>query len=468
MFVCRERELDELQRRYDAGSFECMIIYGRRRVGKTALINEFCKGKEVIYYPAIKETIQGNLETLSAAIRDYKDPGSVATSVYTSIQEAFREVGRIAEKKRVIFVIDEFPYLAKMDPTITSRLQHLIDLSWSKGKMFLILCGSSVSFMEDEVLAYESPLYGRRTGQIHLLPFNYKECAEMNPSLDPKTQSLVYGITGGIPLYVDKLDVKNNIDQALLSNLFNPSSYLYEEPENLLRQELREPSVYNSVTKAIADGASKLNEIAMRSGVDKSACSSYVRKLIALGIVRKETPANEKEGSKSVYQIADPFFRFWYRFVPHNTASIITGRMREVYRKAVKEYLHDYMGFVFEDMCRQYILFYMKELPITLDSIQRWWGTDPKQRKAIEIDLVGIPIKEKKNQPREYMTISCKYRNRKAGLSDLRELQEYSEVFDKSAVYHYYIFSAFGFKKELVEAAASEDVTLISLDDMYR
>ena len=153
MFLARENELDELNYRYDRGEFECMIIYGRRRVGKTALINEFCKDRKVIYFPALKDTVQGNLDILSQAINTYKDPDSHVSVSYNSFQDAFTEIGRIAERERVIFVIDEYPYLAKADLTISSRLQHLIDLSWSKGKMFLILCGSSVSFMEGEVLS---------------------------------------------------------------------------------------------------------------------------------------------------------------------------------------------------------------------------------------------------------------------------------------------------------------------------
>ncbi|MDO4833713.1 MAG: ATP-binding protein [Bacillota bacterium] len=467
MFVCRDKELEELQYRYDGGKFECMIIYGRRRVGKTALINEFCKDKDVIYYPALKETTQGNLEVLSAAIQEYKDPKAAGNIVYGSFQDAFQEIGRLSEEKRIVFVIDEFPYLAKADQSIASRLQHLIDLSWKNGKMFLILCGSSVSFMEDQVLAYESPLYGRRTGQIKLEPLNYLETSEMNPGLDPETQSLVYGITGGIPLYVEKLDVRSDIDQALLRNLFNPASYLYEEPENLLRQELREPAVYNSVVKAVADGATKLGEIATRAGIDKSSCSTYVKTLMNLGIICKETPANEKEGSKSIYKINDHFFRFWYRFVPRNIAAIQTGRISKIYRTSVKEHLHQYMGTVFEDMCAQYILNYMEELPIELSALKRWWGTDPKEHKAIEIDLIGMPVKENRKRSKEYMAVSCKYRNRPASIADLKELQEYCEVFDSNATYHYYIFSAFGFKEELASLAETEGVKLVSLDDMY-
>ena len=166
---------------------------------------------------------------------------------------------------------------------------------------------------------------------------------------------------------------------ALLRNLFNPASYLYEEPENLLRQELREPAVYNSVVKAVSDGATKLGEIATRAGIDKSSCSTYVKTLMNLGIICKETPANGKEGSKSIYKINDHFFRFWYRFVPRNIAAIQTGRIAKIYRTSVKEHLHQYMGTVFEDMCAQYILNYMEELPTEISTLKRWWGYRSKR-----------------------------------------------------------------------------------------
>ena len=156
----------------------------------------------------MKDTIKGNLETLSAAIQEYQNPGMTERPVYSSFQSALEEIGMIAEKERIVFVIDEYPYLAKSDDSISSRLQHLIDLKWKKGRMFLILCGSSVSFMEDRVLSYESPLYGRRTGQIHLQPMDYRETAAFNPGLDSITNAMIYGITGDIPLYIQQLDVK--------------------------------------------------------------------------------------------------------------------------------------------------------------------------------------------------------------------------------------------------------------------
>ncbi len=467
MFLARERELKELKYRYDKDEFECVIIYGRRRVGKTALINEFCKGKDVIYLPALKDTIQGNLEALSAAIQAYKEPDMVTFPVYASFQQAFDEIGRIASEKRIVFVIDEYPYLAKVDPTISSRLQHLIDLKWKSGKMFLILCGSSVSFMEDEVLAYESPLFGRRTGQIHLLPMSYRDTALFHPGLDCVTNAEIYGVTGGVPLYIEKLDVRKDVDDALLRNVFNQSSYLFEEPENLLKQELREPSTYNAIIKVIAEGATKLAEIASKTGLEKSACTTYIKTLVDLGIVERETPFLEKEGRRSIYRISDPFFRFWYRFVPRNMGAIMTGRIEKTYSYVVKEYLHSYMGAIFEDMCKQYLMSYENDLPIILNNVGRWWGTDPVKKKEIEIDLIGDSVIDSNSKKKEYIAASCKFRNREMDMKDYQDLKDYSRVFDKNGVFYYYLFSICGFKDDVREQARMDGTRLVSIEEMY-
>lgn len=466
MFLCRDAELRELNYRYGNGSFECMILYGRRRVGKTALINEFCQDKPVIYFPALRDTMQGNLEVLSRAIQNYREPDSASRMTYASFQDALEEIGRIADETRVIFVIDEYPYLAKSDPTISSRLQHLIDLHWKDGKMFLILCGSSVSFMEDEVLSYESPLYGRRTGQIHLQPMSYRDSGEFTSELDSVTKAEIFGITGGIPLYIEKLDVRRSLDEALLQNFFNPSSYLFEEPENLLKQELREPSVYNAVIKAIAEGATRLGEISSNSGIQTASCTAYLRTLMDLGIVARETPFGMKEGGRSVYRLTDPFFRFWYRFVPGNMGAIMSGRIQKTYAKSVKEYLHEYMGPIFEEMCAQYLMQYDKDLPINLNKVGRWWGTDREQKKEIEIDLIGEAAQGYRKDRKQYIAASCKFREREFNRKDLEDLEHYSRVFSPDAEFFYYAFSISGFKDE-IKNMAGDHLRLVTIDDMY-
>ncbi len=462
-FYCREKELHKLNERYEDDSFECIIIYGRRRVGKTALINEFCKGKPTIFFSALNTTGQENLESLSKSIMAFERPDSLSVPVFRDYDTALEEITALSEDERVVFVIDEYPYLAKAKPAISAMLQHIIDHKWQNSRLFLILCGSSMSFMENQVLGQESPLYGRRTAQFKIEPLDYEETAVFHPDRPLADNALIYGITGGIPHYINKLNVKTDIDTALLKNLFDSSSYLYEEPTNLLKQELREPAIYNAIIKAVAEGSSHLNEIVTKVGETSGTCTIYLKTLIDLGIIKKETPITEKPGKKTIYLLADNFFRFWYRFVPANTSAIDSGRIGAIYEHSIKAYFPDYMGLIFEKMCRDYLLYYAKDLPINLNEVGRWWGTDAKTRRQVQIDIVGTPAEGK-----EYIIGSCKYRNEKIGLDELELLKEYASAFGKGTRYHYYIFSKGGFLEGLLHAAANGDVILVDLKEMYR
>ncbi len=462
MFHCREKEMHTLNQRYDRGRFECIIIYGRRRVGKTALINEFCKGKPAVYFSALNASSQENLEALSKAVYSYKNPAEVHAPVYRSYEDVLGAITEIAEEQRLVFVIDEYPYLAKAEKSISSRLQHIIDHIWQNGQLFLVLCGSSMSFMEKQVLGYESPLYGRRTAQFKLQALTYREVTEFHPELGIEDQALLYGVTGGIPHYINKLEIEGDLDTALKEHLFNTSSYLFEEPENLLKQELREPAIYNSVISAIAGGASRSNEIATKVGVESGICAKYLKVLLELGILKKETPVTEKPGRKTIYAIDDNFFRFWYRFVPRNMSAISSGRMEQIYERAVKQFYSDYMGLIFEKMCLEYLLRYADTLPILLSDAGQWWGTDSKTRKEVQIDIVGIPI-----EGNEYIIGSCKYKNTPVGADELELLRQYAAVFKGGCKHHYYIFSKSGFKQPLMELAKRGEVTLLTLQDIY-
>lgn len=462
-FYGRTEELKKLNRRYTGDKFECIVIYGRRRVGKTALINEFCKDKPTIFFSALNTTGKENLDAFSKAIWSYERPGMESTPVFPDYDAAFAELTALTQEKRIVVVIDEYPYLAKAMPAVSAMLQHLIDHKWNDSKMILILCGSSMSFMEHQVLGQESPLYGRRTGQFKIEPMDYRETATFHPELSDTDNALIYGITGGVPHYINKLDVRDTIDDALLENFFDRSAYLYEEPANLLKQELREPAIYNAIIKSIAEGASRSNEIVTKTGEDSSIVTKYLKTLTDLGIVKRETPITEKFGRKTNYLLADNFFRFWYRFVPTNVSAIDSGRIAKTYAQAVKPYFADYMGLVFEQMCKDYLLYYAKDLPIEMNEIGQWWGTDPIQKKQIQIDIVGTPV-----EGRSYLIGSCKYRNEKIGMDELELLRNYATAFGKGDRYHYYIFSKGGFTDGLLDAQACGEVTLVTLDEMYR
>ena len=470
MFHCREKELNVLNKRYKKNGLECIIIYGRRRVGKTAIINEFTKDKPTIYFPALNTNAQGNLTALSKAIYAYHHPDTQSAPVYRSFDDAFSEVTRIAkESERVIFVIDELPYLAKADDSIPSRLQHLLDHDWANTELFLILCGSSMSFMEKDVLSEKSPLFGRRTAQLRIDPLSYLDTARFHPELSNQDNALIYGITGGVPHYINKLDVTGSIKDALLENLLDTSSYLFEEPENLLKQELREPAVYNAIITAIANGATRQNEIADKAGLQRSVCSKYLKVLTNLGIIHRIEPVVNKSSRKSFYRITDHFFRFWYRFVPGNMMAISAGTIGRTYEASVGSYLSVYMGLVFEDICRQYLIMHPEKLPFPISEIGEWWGAHPVKKKEIQLDIVAVSAKANNTRSgRQYIIGSCKYKNEEIGTDELDLLHDYASVFTNGDdTCFYYIFSKSGFTKGLKDLANEGQVVLICLQEIY-
>ena len=473
MFLCREAELGRLHDLYSSNSFEAAVIYGRRRVGKTALINEFVKDKNTIYFPALNANVQANLAAFSGSIQNLTDPGASEVPVYQSFRSAFDAVTRIASRDKTILVIDEFQYLARSDSSLVREIARFIKGDWSGTDMLLILCGSSASFMESEVLGEHSPLSELITAEIRLEPFDYLETARFNPDLSPADNALIYAITGGIPHYINKLGVRGDLREAVLSNLLEASSSLFEEPENQLRSELREPALYNSIITAIARGHSKLGDIAGTTGMETSACSKYITTLTDLGIVRKVEPAVGRSRRKTQYRLTDNLFRFWYRFVPSNMISISSGNTERVYDRAVQE-LPDYMKLPFEEICRQYLARHAEHVPFRAGELGEWWGSlsqggaGRRMKKGADthIDIVGV---SQASGGSRFIIGSCKYEDDPADEDDLDRLRSsVSEFTSANDECYYYIFSKNGFTSELIEHQTRGEVSLVSLEDMYR
>ena len=463
MFFGRERELKNLNMLYSSGKFEMAIIYGRRRVGKTTLINEFCKDKKTIFFSAFESTEQANLVAFSNSILTLTLNGSNSTPVFGNFSQAFEHVNEISRDERIVMVIDEYPYLANSEPSISSVLQNYIDHKFKNSKLFIILCGSSMSFMENQVLGYKSPLYGRRTAQFKILPFDYLTTANWVKRYSFENQAIVYGVTGGVPLYVEKFKDTISIKKNLLESLFEQNAFLFEEPSNLLKQELREPQKYNAIITAIANGSSKLNEIATKSGIENSGCVNYLKNLISLGIVRKESPVTEKESKKTIYQIDDNLFRFWYRFVPANMASIASEKICESYDRSIEPFISEYMGIVFEQICKDYLLYRRKKLPISLGQIGQWWGTNPNRKIQAQIDIVLTSPDEK-----QAIFAECKYRNEKMDEDILDRLIENAALLKGIEKKHYFLFSKSGFSNKLILRAKREKVVLVTLEDLFQ
>lgn len=462
MFIGRNRELSTLDKLYASGKFEFAVIYGRRRVGKTALISRFIDWKKAIYFMGVESNSRQNLVNLSKSIIEFSS-GIEAETSFHSFQAALEYVFRLAEKERIILAIDEYPYVARSDKSLASTLQLLIDKYKDNSKLMLILCGSSMSYMEYEVLAYKAPLYGRRTAQMKIQPFDFEETCRCFTHLSNADKALIYGIVGGTPQYLLQISDNMSVGDNIKNTFLNPMSFLYEEPVNLLKQEVREPGIYTALITAIATGSSRMSEISTKIGESTNVCSTYLKNLINLGIVRKETPYGEKESRKSIYSIEDNMFRFWYRFVPENSSLIARGAADLVYKR-IEPHLSDYMGKVFEEICMQYL---WKQLisgksPVEFTSLGRWWGTDPATRSQTEIDIMG----EQDNNTALFG--ECKWTNEKVDVGVLDTLLSRSQLFRYDNV-HLYLFSKSGFTKGCTDKAkALGNVELVTYSDILK
>lgn len=461
MFIGRENELHALNKLYHSDKFEFAVIYGRRRVGKTSLISEFTKDKDTIFFTGVETNAKQNLDNFSRCVMEYNTGVAVNTS-FPNFQTALEFVFELAKSKRIVLVIDEYPYVARASKSLASTLQFLIDENKDNSKLFLILCGSSMSYMEDHVLAYKAPLYGRRTSQFKIKPFDFFESCCYFTKLSAIDKALAYGIVGGTPQYLLQLDDNLSMEENIKNTYLNPTSSIFEEPNNLLKQEVREPAIYNAIITAIATGCSKMNEISNKIDEDTSVCATYIKNLITLGIIKKETPYGEKSSRKTIYSIEDNMFRFWYRFVPENASVISRGAADLAYSRIAPE-LSSYMGGVFEEICKQYLwkLLLEGKCAVNFSDIGRWWGTNPKTKSQEEIDIMGT-------DKDSALFGECKWTNEKVDLGVLETLVERGNLFHFSKK-HFYLFAKNGFTKGCINRAAEmANVTLVTYEEMLR
>lgn len=462
MFVGRAKELNKLEAMYQSEQFEFAVVYGRRRIGKTALINEFLRNKKAVYYMAVEGTKRENLIGLSKALLSAGNEkrNMPEFSDYATLLDYIDETGKSGE--RMIIAIDEFPYLAASYPAIASMLQSHIDQSWKESKLFLILCGSSMSFMEEQVLGYKSPLYGRRTAQFKMHPFTFFEASELLGSFAPEERAILYGVTGGIPEYLSRINPKLGMDDNIIALFFEESGRMFEEPSNLMKQELKEPMTYHSIISAIAGGGSRLHEIATKTGLETSGCSNQISSLISLGIVKREVPMTENAVSRrTLYSLNDNMFQFWYRFVRPNLSGIIRGAGEDIYRSLVKPQINDFMGSVFEEICQQYLYRsgIYDRLPFPVGNIGRWWGNNPKMRRQEEIDMMAV-------WEEGALFGECKWRNAPVDMDVIYTLIERGQLFHYEKKY-YFLFSKNGFTENArMYAAEKEELTLVSFAEM--
>lgn len=458
--VYREKEIKTLQDEYNRESSSFVVLYGRRRVGKTTLIREFLKDKKNIYFLATEESEVQNRNAFKHLVAELTDNQYLDSLQVNDWNYLFHEIVKVSKKEKVVIVIDEFQYLGKINPAFPSIFQKIWDMILKDENIMVVLCGSLISMMESQTLHYESPLYGRRTSQIKLqqIPFSYYH--EFYPKKKRYDLICLYAITGGVPKYIelfyDEQDIYTSIENSILSK----NSFLYDEPNFLLQKEVSEIGSYFSILRAISLGNRKLSQIASILEIKQTSISKYLQTLINLDILEREVPITEQNperSKKGLYKIKDNFLKFWFSFVYPNNSYLEMEHSDFVLNKIKKTLIDNHVSFVYEDVCIDYIRNkFSVENPwnIYLDKIGRWWDGNN------EIDVVAYD-----SDGNDIVFCECKFWKDKVGCNILYELEEKAKYVnwknDKRNNY-YIIFSINGHTDELIALAKERnDVVLL-------
>lgn len=443
-----------------------VVVYGRRRVGKTALINEFARNKRTLSFTALEQSDAANLADLSRKVASFFGlPTSLGP--FSTWLDALNFVADQAAQEPFVFIFDELPYAAQRGESVPSALQIVIDSKLQNTNAFLILCGSDQGFMESDILGRKSPLYGRRTAQIKLGPLGYREAAEMLPGLDAQEQFRFYGCFGGVPYYLRQVNPTRSLRENLAVLYFDPAGFLFDEPYGLLRQELSEPALYAGTLRAIASGATRSTEIAERAGMEPTSATRYLRTLERLEIIERSVPfgENPKSSKRSTYRIADACFDFWFRFVMPAVSDIEGGLGAVVADRLPEQQLSDFLGHRFERLCAEWLLAQAAEgqLPIPASVVGSWWGANPAKHEQDDIDVLAADREQK------LLVIGeCKYResfNETAEIDDLDSKRDLVRGYHAS---HLYLFSKWPISKTTAEKYVDHpDVHFVTLEDMY-
>lgn len=407
-FIGRHQELQTLEAEYRRdGGF--VVIYGRRRVGKTTLIKEFMKGKPAFYFLATEEVESQSMKRLSGVIARATGNAMLQRVTFSDWLDLFQEIAKYRPEEKKILVIDEFPYLVKTNPAFPSILQNAWDELLKDSNTMLILCGSLLGMMQKHALSYDSPLYGRRTAQLRLTPLSFSEVYAARPqSFEAAVEE--YSVTGGVPKYLELFQPDEDLTEQLERLVLSKSGFLYEEPNFLLRDEVQTAANYFSIIRAIADGNHKLGKIAGALGLETSALTPYLSTLIDLGFLKKEVPITEKNPEKSrkgLYFISDNFTRFWFRYVYPYKGELELDNRQIVLDELEKDFRQKFAAFVYEDVCQDIFAQLCRSgaLDFVPSRIGSYWLNDLDGDTQIDVMAVD-------QQNRRIFAGECKYHNK--------------------------------------------------------
>ncbi|ASI14156.1 AAA+ superfamily ATPase fused to HTH and RecB nuclease domains [Candidatus Mancarchaeum acidiphilum] len=468
-FVDRIEEMKILERAMSAKGPSLFILYGRRRVGKTELISKFL-GTRGVYFLATAEGDRENINSFKAIMSKFLGDESILManfddwhSLFTVLTSSSSFQAKARESK-IIIVIDEFPYLIEANRAIPSVFQKVYDTVLREKNVMLILSGSSISMMENEVLSYRSPLYGRRTGQLQLRPLKFRYLSEfVNYGFEDLCNT--YFVFGGIPDYLLKLDPDTGFWENVSKSIISKGAPLYEEADFLLRTEFREPRNYMLILRSISYGNHTLGEICAYSGLDKSMVSKYLDVLMSLGLVIPEKPFGASEKFKRrLNWISDPYLKFWFRYVLPHKSEIENSRNEEILKIIVDDF-PTFAGEQFENLMKELILEGI--LGRSFDTVSRWWGRNESNKKGRDVEEIDIVAYSETRG--ELLFAECKWTNSPVPISIVEALRTKSETLRKQypgKKYSYAVFSKSGFKWTLQEPIS--DVILMDLSDIER
>jgi uncharacterized protein len=462
MFINRHEEVARLHSRYTSNSPELFVLYGRRRVGKTELLREFCEGKPHLFFVATLSSDADLLATFSQQIWQFTHGEDVEGFTFPSWEAAFGALATLPG--RPIVVIDEVTYLIAGNSAIPSILQKVWDEKLSKSQIFLVLCGSYIGMMEREILGYQAPLYGRRTGSELLTPLELPAAAAFFPAATPVEQIEAWAVLGGMPYYLSLFRNNQDLFTNIRTHILHSKGTLYDEPLLLLMEELREPRNYFSILRAIAGERTRLNEITQAAGVgDSRATGRYLDILRQLRVIRRQVPVTEQQPEKSkkgIYQIEDAFFHFWFRFVHPHRGSLDLGLSDAIFTQRVQPAFDSFVGYALEEAAKEYVtrLARAGRLPFLPERIGRWWT------RHDEIDVVAVSDVES-----SLLVGECKWSAKPVGLSVLVDLQRKVQILRVEGQWqqiYYALFSKSGFTPELSSLAREEGILLVEAADL--
>lgn len=388
-FIGRKRELRLLEDAYRAPEHTFIPIYGRRRVGKSELIKHFIRDKKAIYFLGKQAPARLQIREFMRNAASALDQPLLEKTSANDWQDAISvTVSQLNAEESLIIVMDEFQWTVEANPELPSVLQALIDQGWGgRGKIFLIICGSYIGFMEKRVLGEKSPLFGRRSGQILLKPFSYLEAAEFHPEWSVTDKAKVYFVCGGIPYYLRFFSPSQSVETNIRTNFLNEFSALAREPEFLLREELKELKKYFGILTALASGAVSNRQIAQVTGIEEKSLFYYLNTLIELGYIARHYPLSGKKVNKRQvrYKLDDPLLRFWFRFIYPNGSAIYQMDEKNAFLNLIRPQLDSYFGQCFENLCKEALArIYLREGLTCSYEIGEYWD------KNVQIDVVGV------------------------------------------------------------------------------